>query len=231
MTSRALLVVAAFLAACGGGETRVSHERAAAPETATAASATAPAPDANDPEPADAQARAEAVVNADFNANKTTRLVMNITTVISQTSSLTGFGTKLAAVAEGIDARLTRLGATVTEREVVIRLPGAILFDFDSANLRPDAERALTDVAQVILSYPKRPVRVEGHTDSIASDAYNQTLSEKRAASVVDWLAAHGVERSVLTATGFGETRPVAGNDSAQGRQLNRRVEVVITRK
>jgi outer membrane protein OmpA-like peptidoglycan-associated protein len=209
----------------------VSQERAAAPETTTVASTPAPALDADDPEPPDAQTRAEAVVNAEFNANKTTRLVMNITTVISQTSSLTGFGTKLAAVAEGIDARLTRLGATVTEKEVVIRLPGAILFDFDSANLRPDAERALTDVAQVILSYPKRPVRVEGHTDSIASDAYNQTLSEKRAASVVDWLAAHGVERSLLTGSGLGETRPVAGNDSAQGRQLNRRVEVVITRK
>jgi outer membrane protein OmpA-like peptidoglycan-associated protein len=119
----------------------------------------------------------------------------------------------------------------VTETEVLIQLPGSILFDFDSANIRPDAHRALTDVSQVIKSYASRPARVEGHTDSVASDEYNQSLSERRARSVADWLAANGVERSRLVAAGHGEKKPVATNDTAAGRQRNRRVEVVIAKK
>lgn len=77
-------------------------------------------------------------------------------------------------------------------------------------------------------AYRERPVRVEGHTDSIASEAYNQTLSERRAEAVADWLAAHGVDRQRLRTVGWGESRPVATNDTPSGRQQNRRVEVII---
>jgi outer membrane protein OmpA-like peptidoglycan-associated protein len=184
-----------------------------------------------DNEPADAQARAEAVVSADFNRNKRTSLQMSMTTIVGRTSELEGFATGLAAKEEKIDDRLARLNAKVTETEVVIQLPGAILFDFDSANIRPDADRALTDVAQVIAAYAQRPVRIEGHTDSIAGDDYNQSLSERRAASVVNWLTSRGVQKSRLASAGFGEKKPVATNDTAAGRQLNRRVEVVIAKK
>jgi outer membrane protein OmpA-like peptidoglycan-associated protein len=104
----------------------------------------------------------------------------------------------------------------------------SVLFDFDSAQIRPDAERTLTEVAEVIKGYPKRPVRIEGHTDSVASDDYNQKLSERRAASVRAWLAGKDVEGARLTPHGFGETRPVADNGTAEGRQRNRRVEVII---
>ena len=200
----------------------------ASPATPTAAVATATF---EDPEPPDAQARAEAVVNADFNRDKRTALTMNITTIVGRTSELEGFATGIAAREDKIDERLARLNAKVTETEVVIQLPGAILFDFDSATIRADAHRALTDVAQVIKSYAQRPVRVEGHTDSIASDDYNQSLSERRAASVVTWLASNGVEKARLASAGFGEKKPVATNDTAPGRQLNRRVEVVIAKK
>lgn len=227
MRTRALLLVA-LAAACGPDEKPVPKTKSAA-VTATAAINASPAV-SDDPEPADAQARAEAVVHEPFNRNKTTRLVMRMTTIAGVTTSLAGSGSQMKAREEAIDATLARLGATVTETEVVIRLPGAILFDFDSAAIRPDAARALEDVAQVIRSYPGRPVRIDGHTDAIASDDYNRGLSERRAKSVAEWLAAH-VERGRLTPAGLGESKPVATNDTAAGRQLNRRVEVVIARK
>lgn len=228
----ATLLLAALVAACG------SREEGAPPSPApppAAVPGTSPAGDTvaavEDPEPPDAQARAEAVVGADFNRDKTTGLAMKITTIVGRTSGLKGFATGVAPKSDTIDDQLARLQAKVTETEVVIQLPGSILFDFDSANIRPDAHRALTDVANVVKAYANRPARVLGHTDSVASDEYNQSLSERRAKSVVDWLAGNGVERSRLAATGYGEKQPVATNDTPAGRQLNRRVEVVIAKK
>src|SRR5688572_13794847 len=158
-----------LLAACG--QEKPEPQSAPAPSSVLPAAAGAPAVAATgtfeDPEPADAQARAEAVVNADFNRDKRTTLAMNITTIVGRTSELEGFSSGIAAREDKIDDRLARLNAKVTETEVVIQLPGAILFDFDSANIRADADRALNDVAQVIKAYAARPVRVEGHTDSI----------------------------------------------------------------
>lgn len=234
----AALLLAALVAGCGSREEAAapvlppSSPPAAAPRASTAG-ATEPGTAAvlGDFEPPDAQERAEAVVGADFNREKTTGLTMNITTLVGRTSELTGFATSMAPKEERLEDRLERLGAKVTETEVVIQLPGSILFDFDSANIRPDAHRALTDVTQVIKAYASRPARVEGHTDSVASDEYNQSLSERRAKSVADWLATNGVERARLAVTGYGEKKPVATNETAAGRQLNRRVEVVIARK
>ena len=217
--------LAIVLLACG------QEQRAVALPATETRQAESPPPLEADFEPADAQSRAEAVVNADFNGNKTKRLAMTIKPLVWRTSALEGLASQFAPREQKIDESLSRLAAKVTETEVRIQLPGSILFDFDSATIRSDAERALTDVAQVIQSYADRPVRVEGHTDSIASDDYNKTLSERRAKSVVDWLAGHGVARPRLTSAGLGETKPVATNDTAAGRQLNRRVEVVISRK
>lgn len=227
MNARRLLA-AALLVACSKGEEPAATPAAAAPVSTPAPAVTATF---DDPEPPDAQARAEAVVNAPFNANKTTKLVMKMSSIVGRTSELQGFATGLAAREDKIEDRLARLGAKVTETEVVIQLPGAILFDFDSASIRADAERALTDVAEVVRSYAQRPVRIEGHTDSIADDDYNQKLSERRAASVADWLGGHGVERARVSTAGYGEKRPVATNDTSDGRQRNRRVEVVIAKK
>ena len=80
----------------------------------------------------------------------------------------------------------------------------------------------------MVKAFSGRPLRVEGHTDSIASESYNQSLSERRAASVAEWLEANGVERKRLKTVGWGESRPVADNASPEGRQLNRRVEIII---
>lgn len=218
------------LMACGADETAVASKGAAGASTRAPVVAVQTA-GFEDPEPPDAQARAESVVLADFNRNKTTRLVMNITTLVGRTSELSGFSTATAPREEKIEDTLSRLGAKVTESEVRIQLPGSILFDFDSADVRPDASRTLGEVVQVIRSYAQRPVRIDGHTDSIASDDYNRALSERRARAVLEWLVANGVERPRLAAAGQGETQPVASNDSAAGRQLNRRVEIVIARK
>ena len=116
---------------------------------------------------------------------------------------------------------------------VVISLDNAILFDFDSAELRPETTELLSNLAQVLNQAGASQAQINGHTDSVSDDAYNQTLSEQRAQAVLDALRNDGAE-ATLTATGYGETQPVApnqnpdGSDNPSGRQLNRRVEVVI---
>lgn len=114
-----------------------------------------------------------------------------------------------------------------TERGVVINLPD-VLFEFDSAKVTADARRVTRDVANAIRNSPGRHIAVEGHTDSIGTIEYNQKLSEARARSVASELVTNGVARSRITARGFGESRPIASNKTASGRQRNRRVEVVI---
>ncbi len=108
------------------------------------------------------------------------------------------------------------------------------LFDFDKSDLNPDAEKTLGVLGPMILKFGHHPSSVEGHTDSIGSDEYNQRLSERRAQTVKSWLVAHNYLSASTHTTGYGRTRPVApntkpdGSDNPQGRQQNRRVEVVI---
>jgi outer membrane protein OmpA-like peptidoglycan-associated protein len=119
-------------------------------------------------------------------------------------------------------------------KEVKIYLPADVLFDFDKADLRPEAAPVLERVASVLRSDPGSSATIEGHTDGKGSDQYNQPLSERRAQSVRLWLIAHGVYNS-MTARGFGKTRPFAPNtlpngaDNPDGRQKNRRVEITFT--
>jgi outer membrane protein OmpA-like peptidoglycan-associated protein len=111
-----------------------------------------------------------------------------------------------------------------------------VLFDFDKAELRPEAEEALRRVAEIIRQRRPRGVQIVGHTDAMGSDGYNQALSERRARSVEAWLAAHGDGLPPMQATGRGEAAPVApnttpeGRDNPEGRQQNRRVEVLLQR-
>lgn len=222
--------IALFLtAAACGAKTEAPAPVASAPRQAAPATAAPLAED--DYVPAEAHRLGEEVVNADFNRKKITRLQMRMTTLVGRTSALTGFSTSVEAREEKIDDRLERLRARVTETEVIIQLPGSILFDFDSAAIRPDAERALEDVRQVIASFAGRAVRIEGHTDSVASDDYNQTLSARRATAVAQWLTARGIEPARLATAGRGESHPVATNETSEGRQQNRRVEIVIAKK
>jgi outer membrane protein OmpA-like peptidoglycan-associated protein len=104
-----------------------------------------------------------------------------------------------------------------------------VLFDLNKSTLKPDAQIRLAKVAGILMAYPDLKVQVEGFTDSTGSDAYNQRLSENRADSVRSFLVSQGVPSSNITAQGFGESEPVASNDSAAGRQLNRRVNLVVS--
>lgn len=108
------------------------------------------------------------------------------------------------------------------------------LFEFDKATLNPDAEETLAALLPLLAKAGKHPATIEGHTDAKGSDAYNQTLSEKRAQTVKDWLVARGAVAASTPIQGWGKRRPVApnaksdGSDDPQGRQKNRRVEVVL---
>jgi outer membrane protein OmpA-like peptidoglycan-associated protein len=101
-----------------------------------------------------------------------------------------------------------------------------ILFDIDSARLRPESLPTLDEVVRVMAEEPSWSLVIEGHTDSTSTAAHNQTLSEQRAKSVQDYLTGKGVAASRLSTVGYGQTRPVAGNETELGRAQNRRVEL-----
>jgi outer membrane protein OmpA-like peptidoglycan-associated protein len=103
-----------------------------------------------------------------------------------------------------------------------------VLFDTGSYTLKPGAREKLAKISGIVLAHPGLTLEIEGHTDSVGSDEFNQQLSERRADSVRDFLAQQGVPASSITARGFGKTQPVASNDTAEGRQRNRRVELVV---
>jgi outer membrane protein OmpA-like peptidoglycan-associated protein len=144
-----------------------------------------------------------------------------------------GLASGVTGKAEALSAALKELGAKTTETEIHIELPSDILFDFDKATLRPQAIPALEKVATVLRSYPGASCSIEGHTDGVGTKQYNQKLSERRASSVKQWLLSHNVSTG-MSVRGWGAEKPVApnalpdGNDNPDGRQKNRRVEIII---
>jgi OOP family OmpA-OmpF porin len=125
----------------------------------------------------------------------------------------------------------TRPGAVVDldgcEVEAVIELEG-VNFDFDKATIRPEGKAILDEAAALLQKHERVVVEVAGHTDSTGSEAYNQGLSERRANAVKDYLTGKGVTATRLTARGYGESQPVASNDTKEGRAENRRVELIV---
>lgn len=121
-------------------------------------------------------------------------------------------------------------GATVARvgEGIVVTFESGILFDFDSAVLRANARENLQELADNLRQYERTDVLIIGHTDATGSDSYNQNLSEQRARSAANYLQQLGVAGNRVEIRGMGENDPVATNDTAEGRQLNRRVEVVI---
>lgn len=111
------------------------------------------------------------------------------------------------------------------KRKIVLR---GVFFDFDAAGLRADARPVLDEAARALREDPTIKVMVEGHTDAIGSDAYNQRLAERRARTVAEDLGSHGVSPPRLTVSGRGESAPVSSNDTAEGRAQNRRVELRV---
>ncbi len=137
-------------------------------------------------------------------------------------------------IPKGINAVRTTVKKTAKSCERRLSVVGDALFDFNKSDLRPDAEETLTAAVPEITKLGGRPNRIEGHTNSIGTDAYNQKLSEARARTVRDWLAKRNVIPASTPIRGFGKSMPVApnttadGKDDPEGRQRNRRVEVVF---
>jgi outer membrane protein OmpA-like peptidoglycan-associated protein len=115
-----------------------------------------------------------------------------------------------------------------SEGQIDVRLTSDILFDVDSTSLRGESRSTLRDLATNFKQYPDEVIDVAGHTDSTGTSSHNQSLSENRADSVRSYLVDQGVPSSRITARGYGETMPKASNDTPEGRQLNRRVEIHI---
>jgi len=141
----------------------------------------------------------------------------------------------LASEVKGIALDVPGSHVTVTPEEIRIELAADILFDFDKAELKPQAQQALKQVAQVIRDRAKSIVVIEGYTDAKGSADYNQKLSERRAQAVHKWLIEReGLGAVKMTDRGYGKNKPVApnikpdGSDDPEGRQKNRRVEIVI---
>lgn len=116
--------------------------------------------------------------------------------------------------------------APVVKQKIVLR---GVNFDTNKANIRPDAQPILDAAAKTLSDNTAVQIRVEGHTDCRNTDDYNQKLSERRASAVAEYLVGKGVDKGRLTAIGFGESKPVASNDSAEGMAQNRRVELRVT--
>lgn len=131
---------------------------------------------------------------------------------------------KLRQQLQGTGVSVTRMGDNIT-----LNMPGNITFKTDSADLNSSFFSVLDSVSLVLKEYDKTIVEVAGHTDSTGSDQYNQALSERRAGTVATYLAGKGVMQQRMITVGAGEGRPVATNDTADGRQLNRRVELTLT--
>lgn len=127
-----------------------------------------------------------------------------------------------------IHENLSGLDAEVLDGDTVVSLPDTVLFDVDEHELRPDADDVLDDLLEALAFFDDAPVEVTGHTDSTGAADYNQELSERRADAVVSYLTTGGVDRDRVTASGYGESRPVASNASDSGRAQNRRVDIVV---
>ncbi len=115
-----------------------------------------------------------------------------------------------------------------TGDRLVVVLPEAITFAVDSTQVKSSLLRPLSQIATSLNNYPNTVVQVVGHTDNTGSSSYNQSLSERRASAVASILSQNGVAQSRLTRVGFGESQPIASNDTAAGREANRRVEINI---
>jgi outer membrane protein OmpA-like peptidoglycan-associated protein len=123
----------------------------------------------------------------------------------------------------GTGVRIERRGD-----ELVLTMPTGITFAFDSYDVQPQFRPTLDRVAEVLGEYPQTMIDIYGHTDSVGSDAYNQTLSENRARAVSTYLSARGVQPVRIATRGYGETQPIADNATEEGRAANRRVEIRI---
>jgi outer membrane protein OmpA-like peptidoglycan-associated protein len=132
-----------------------------------------------------------------------------------------------AQQAANLQAELDKMKAKQTDRGIVLTL-GDVLFDTGRAELNPGAASKMDQLAQFLTQHPDRRAEIDGFTDSVGTDAYNEDLSQRRAAAVKAALVTRGIDPTRIVTQGYGKAYPVASNSDSGGRQLNRRVEVVI---
>ncbi len=155
--------------------------------------------------------------------------------IAGQSLDIMGATLEIKGVSLGVEGLLRDLNAEVRGREVRIAMSADVLFDFDKADLRNEASPELEKVAAVLKEYPNAAARIDGHTDGKGDADYNQKLSERRAETVRKWFEKDGV-KTKMSSKGWGKTKPVApnarpdGKDDVEGRQKNRRVEIVLER-
>lgn len=123
----------------------------------------------------------------------------------------------------------TGIGVERQGNDIVLNMPNQVTFGVDSSELSGQARQALNEVTAVLREYPETRITVAGYTDSTGSEQYNQRLSERRAAAVANYLTQGGVASQRLNRVGYGESQPVASNETEQGRAQNRRVEITVT--
>jgi outer membrane protein OmpA-like peptidoglycan-associated protein len=158
--------------------------------------------------------------------------------ITGEVRAIQGLSSGFAGQSEALAAALTSLGATTTPTTITIELSADVLFDFDKASIKPDAEPSLQKLLTILSSYPHARVVIEGYTDAKGSDSYNLGLSQRRADAVRAWLSARPAARGIeFTAHGLGSTNPVApnrkpdGSDDPAGRQKNRRVTIRVSKE
>ena len=169
-----------------------------------------------------AQAAAQAAQAQALAAQRQTQIAQDQATAAQRSTA------DATARAAQLEAQLADLAAKQTARGMVITL-GDVLFGTDLSRLNTEGMRTAQKLAKVLQENPRRTVMVEGFADSTGATAYNQALSERRAGAVQSALVELGVSRERVAMRGYGESYPVAGNDTAPNRQLNRRVEIVLS--
>ncbi len=146
-----------------------------------------------------------------------------------------GIGAGVGAYMDKQEEKLARIPGTQVERvgkdTLLIHFESDILFRVDSTLLNTTAQSSLNQVASVLDEFPKTAVVIQGHTDSTGSEVHNQNLSERRAGSVRNFLIGRGLDAERMVAVGYGENHPVASNESSQGRNQNRRVDILLKAK
>ncbi|WP_225747587.1 OmpA family protein [Eikenella sp. Marseille-P7795] len=214
-TLRFLACVAAVSALCACGQEPTPADQQSQQEQTLAASAA----DLQQPAPAAASEQASPASSA----------------LSAQGSGLSSQGSGLSSQGSGLSAQGSGLSGTETGFNIEINLSSDVLFDFDKADLKPEADAELQKAAEVIRRKGQGLILITGHTDSKGSDAYNQRLSLARAQAVKSWFEAQGLHQNYQI-EGLGATRPIApnthpdGSDNPEGRAQNRRVEIIVNK-
>jgi outer membrane protein OmpA-like peptidoglycan-associated protein len=186
-----------------------------------AVGAAAATPAYMDPWSPESEAAAEAAVSR-LGAQRALALRSTVLTIV-------GVQQGVVASVSQLHEAMTALNAQENDLEIHVNLPADVLFDFDKAGIRPDAAKALAFLATIIRANPKGRTRLEGHTDAVGNEKYNQSLSERRAESVKVWLVKNeSLDAPKLLTKGWGKTKPIAPNDTEANRQKNRRLEAIV---